>query len=110
MKASVTVDVLRVHICSQLDQCLHILDVHRDSGEVESCSIFTVRLGHPDIVTAGEEEYREDTFVPLCGAMHDGLITQGFLVRIALEVNHQHLDHVSVARGCCQMDGLRPHV
>ena len=110
MQAGVAVAVSRVYVRPQLDQSLHVFDVHRDGRKVEGRGALVVSMSDADCMTACEDKDREDAFVPLCRAVHDILVVVRILVRVTLELKHQHLDHVPVPSRRSQVDGLGSHM
>ena len=61
-------------------------------------------------MNAGKDEDREDAFVFLRRAVHDRLAAIRALIRVTFKLEHQHLNHVPVPRGCGQVNGLRAQV
>lgn len=106
VKTRVAVTVSTVDICAELDQSLHVFNVHRNGGEVQGCGTLVVLVSHPNRVQEGEDENREHALVPLRRAVHHSLVMVGFLVRVPLELEHEHFDHVSVAGCCSQVNRL----
>lgn len=74
METSVPIDVLGIDVRSQLDQSLHVFNMHRYGREMESCGILPVDVGDSDVVTAGKDKDREDTLVALSRAVHHCLV------------------------------------
>ena len=99
MKACITFIILGIDFSSQFDQSLEILNVHRDSCEVQSRRAFSIHVMDSNVVTTIEKEDRKDALVPLCSTVHDCLITKRLLIAVTLKVEHQDFDYVSIARG-----------
>lgn len=54
MKAGVSLGVLGIDISSDLDQSLHIFNMHELSGEVKCTCLVFIELRDSNVVAAGE--------------------------------------------------------
>ena len=84
--------------------------MHGYRCEMKSCRPFIVLLSHTYRMAAGKDKDGKHTLIPLCRAVHHRLVMMSVFVGVALEVEHEHLDHVAITGGCRQMDRLRAHV
>jgi len=75
MQTGISIDILCINIRPQLDQSLHVFNMHGNGGKMQSCRAFAIRLGDTYAMAAREDENWKDSLIPLSSAVHDCLVT-----------------------------------